>query len=161
MKKVILTIGIPGCGKSTFVKKECKDYVQLERDILRKHICQGKEHFKNYNSETDNFWDYYYSQDKISINKIEMMINRQYDEVIKQGHELLVISDTNINKKNREHLAETLKSNGYEVEYKVFDVPLWWCLHNNQKRLDKVKESIIHDMFYRLHKDFLNEQIKI
>lgn len=35
LTQAVILCGLPGSGKSTFVKRYCPDYIQISRDIIR------------------------------------------------------------------------------------------------------------------------------
>ena len=155
MKKAILTVGIPGIGKSTFFKNLGDDWKQMERDIERVTISKQlyPELFNDYNPEVHNFHhDFYYKQSKNVINHIENMVNKKYDDFISDksiSDVKIVFSDTNITQKYRENLFNKLTSNGFDVELKVFPADLEKALKQNQYRKNVVPEHVIFNMWQK------------
>jgi predicted kinase len=118
--KAIITIGLPGSGKSTYFKGHPGE---VNRDDIRLDLFGEGEMIG------------YYSHP--SLPQREKRVDEKRDEMIsllsKTGADV-VISDTNLNPRYRYMLVEQLESIGFEVEYMVFDVPLDVCITRNDSR---------------------------
>lgn len=133
-QRMIITVGIPGCGKSTWAKQLVKDnpeFVQSERDILRASRLY---------TPSGNLWDY-----KFSRGKENDITARQEDQIrlaLTSGRSV-VVSDTNINEGTRHRLTRI--ATGYDItpEFEVFDVPFHQALKWNAKRSNSVPESVM------------------
>jgi len=132
MPDLILTLGIPGCGKTTWTK----DYVDAS---------QGK--VVNINRD-DLRWmlnNYKFAND------IESLITDTRDhmtELALAGGKDVIWSDTNLNPKNRKRAVEIAqKFKGTKVVIKdMTDVPLEVCIERNSKRPNPVPEKVIRQM---------------
>jgi predicted kinase len=118
--KAIITIGLPGSGKSTYFKGHPGE---VNRDDIRLSIFGESEMID------------YYSHS--SLRSREKMVDKKRDEMISllaKTHSDVVISDTNLNPRYRDELEAQLVSYGYEIEYMIFDVPLETCMIRNSDR---------------------------
>lgn len=128
-KKVIFTIGIPGCGKTTWKNQFISgnpEFISIERDDLRMtHL--GKE-----------MGDY---QEEMLITKISDGIAFN---ALCHGKSV-IFSNTNTNLKNLK--AEIEKWTEYaDIEFVLFDVPVEECKRRNSLRDRKVPDFIIDKM---------------
>lgn len=130
MKKVILTKGLPGSGKSTWAK----DYIakntgwkRVNKDDLRAMIDNGA-----YSKDNENF--VLTVRDNIILS------------AVKQGYNIIV-DDTNLVEKHINHIKELVIGLA-TVEIKDFtDVPLKTCIAQDLKRYASVGEAIIKRMY--------------
>lgn len=135
MGKIILTIGIPGSGKSTWAaeyQEQNPGTLVANRDSLRESLGIAK----------------------IFDKEAESLVIKLEDEIIEFGLKTgrtVIVADTNLNLKTIKHFKEVA---GGEVELKLFDVDLDECLRRNAARDRVVPEEVIR----RMHKQF--EEIK-
>lgn len=137
MLKCIITIGIPGSGKSKWARETTTQafwkggsnihWQVIERDMIR-HELYGCP------------YDYKYTEARETAVK-ELQVNRIITSL--GAGVSVIISDTNLNEHYRLQLHNFAEACGAEVEYKVFDVPLKDCIKNNMKRDYSVPESSI------------------
>jgi len=132
--KIILTIGLPASGKSTWAKeyvKENKTYVRVSRDDLR------------------NMRGIYWVPDQEDLitdwerSCIDSSLNRGYN---------VVIDATNLNMKFRNALINTYSGEN-DIELKYFKTPLKDCLKRDKGREGEVGEEVI----MRMYKNALKE----
>lgn len=138
MAKLIVLVGLPASGKSTYAKKiagRCNATI-ISSDSIREKITG------DVNNQNDN--------------------QLVFEEVFKQGRELLnsnknvIIDATNINRKRRVHMINhELKAGVYEVHYMNTDVDR--CKSNNLNRERIVPEFVIDNMYKSLHIPVKNE----
>ena len=136
--KILITIGVPGCGKTTWAKnfqEENPSSVIIERDDIRKsYYHEGFE----WSQELEDFVTQY-QNDRI----VEHLKNRDV--------EYIIISDTNLNKKSRNRIYNIASQFDVEVEEVVFHTSLSECLENNQNRPEEdiVPKHIISTMYFK------------
>lgn len=136
MPQLILTVGLPTSGKSTWADEYCASApstMQVERDQIR-----------------INF-DLPFGTDEDEVTRI------QRDEI---GHHLfcgddVVVSDLNLSPKYRNKLVNWAKQKfpDVQVRYKLFtDVPLAVCIERNAERppSTRIPEQTIRDLYYNL-----------
>lgn len=109
MQKLIMTIGLPGCGKSFFANniiKEDSNFIKVERDTLRKELY--------------NTYKLSHTQEK-EITKVqeERILN-----ALKKGQSV-IISDTNLNPKTIEKWKQF-----------IIDFNIWKSVDNYNKASD-------------------------
>jgi len=141
-KTVIITIGLPGCGKSTTVKQNFPNIAIIERDIIRKEMV-------------DNFtwstWDW----------SLEPEINNIFNLIVDifiNTERTFICSDTNLRSDYRLKLANKLKNNNYNVFYLIFATTPDVCLKRDKERLYSVGEEVIYKLYNR-DKKFVNTAV--
>lgn len=137
------TVGIPGCGKSTWANEQVAGsyghIVKVERDELRA-TCH---------TSTGNLWDYKYSKTKENaVTALQEIIIRRE---LAAGNSVIV-SDTNLNEKTRTRLAIIARDHHMDINWKVFDVPLHQCMKWNSRRPNHVPESVLIRMEINMRK---------
>ena len=140
MLKVIVTVGLPGSGKSFFAKQLIDNnpgqYKQINKDELRLMLDNSK-----------------YSKDN------EKFILKVRDQLILMGLESgknIIISDTNFGGSHMENIIKLVRGKAI-VEIKDFtDVPLETCIERDLKRDNSVGEKVIRKMYNQ----YLKPEIK-
>lgn len=128
MKKIILTVGCPGSGKSTWAREfiaKNPGFFNINRDDYRQSIM-GHE-------ERD---EYKYTKKKESI-VTYMQHDAAHMILCQDGTKGVIISDTNLNPERRLAWETFAKEYGWKVEYKVFDVPWTELVKRNSRRGSK------------------------
>lgn len=144
--KVILTIGISNCGKSTWVKDFVKNnpmYSDINRDDIRVALfC---------NSNINEYVNYKFTDDKECL---VSSVQKSYADYAVSKGQGVVISDTNLNPKVRATWKEYAKEKGLPYEEQVFDVPLHVCSSRNRKRNYTVPDRVLRSQYlsYRAFK---------
>ncbi len=140
MKKIILTVGCPGSGKSTWAREfiaKNPGYFNVNRDDYRQSIM-GHE-------ERD---EYKYTKKKEGI-----VTCMQFDVakgILYGGDSVkgVIISDTNLNPERRLAWETFAKEHNWKVEYKVFDVPWTELVKRNNRRGPKaVPIDVLRSMY--------------
>lgn len=136
MSTVILTVGIPASGKSTWARENAVDLnaAIVCRDDIR--IMQGLKH----------------GQDEELVTKVEHAL---IEGLISEGKDCIV-ADTNINKTFRNRLIKFCHQRGADVEIVVFDIGLDEAVLRDMVREDSVGADVIRKM----HDSFKGQQIK-
>lgn len=140
MKKIILTIGCPGSGKSTWTREfiaKNPGYFNINRDDYRQSIMGHEER----------------DQYKYSKKKEGIVTCMQFDAakgILYGGDSVkgVIISDTNLNPERRLMWETFAKEYGWKVEYKVFDVPWTELVKRNSRRGPKaVPIDVLRSMY--------------
>lgn len=140
MKRIILTVGCPGSGKSTWTREfiaKNPGYFNVNRDDYRQSIM-GHE-------ERD---EYKYTKKKEGI-----VTCMQFDAtkgILYGGDSVkgVIISDTNLNPERRLAWETFAKEYNWKIEYKVFDVPWTELVKRNNKRGTKaVPIDVLRSMY--------------
>lgn len=137
MKNKILYIvtGIPGAGKTTFLKPLSENIVDnvgvVSRDEIRFSLVKEDEEY--FSKENEVF--------KTFVYKIEEMFN--YKDIV-------IADATHINENSRAKLMKALSLPvGCEIYSLTFDVPVGTCIAQNKKRMGTrsyVPEDVIRKM---------------
>ena len=142
-----ITVGLPGSGKSTYVKNfiKDKDIEYLSSDSLR--AVYGKD-------ETD--------QTVTSI--VFGHIKRKVDEFLKDGKNVLVDA-TSVNRKERSDYINTAKKYGAKVVAIVFKMDRQGLIDRNKKRGEQggrvVPDFVIDKMLAKFEEPSYDEGIDV
>lgn len=136
--KLYISCGIPGSGKSTFLKKYVgKDEAIISRDDIRFTLLKEDEPYFSHEEEVYSSF----------INIIAEHINKGIN----------VYADaTHLNKWSRKKLLYSLEAIGCKpskIEGIFFDIPLSICLERNEKRKGTktyVPRGVIRRMFMQM-----------
>lgn len=134
--RAILTVGIPGSGKSTFADSISETYLKIELDEIRDSLDPKLTHKQKTAKAL-----------KIRDAKLEEAANKSKN---------IVLSDTNINEEFRDNLIAKLEKLGYTVSLKVLDVDLEICKQRNSERVgeQKVPDEVIEQMYKNLQEQY-------
>ena len=137
--KMILTVGVPGSGKSTIAKQlkaaDPENVVVVERDETRTMIAGEGYHRKNPDKQVEN---------QVTV------IN---EKLIKQGlaaGKTVVVSDTNINPRNVQNVTKIGRDYGAEISFEHFDVPPEECKRRNKARGAAGGREVPHHVMERM-----------
>lgn len=138
-KQAIVTIGPPGCGKSTYAQRFIKNgWTEINRDNVR---------FKNKERDYYNY--------RGNEHKVTLTWNKELEDAIEIGNNI-IISDTNLNLERLGNLKEKLSQAGYVVTEKHFQVDFEELLRRNNQRLGGVSyENLLN--FYKRQQNQYNE----
>lgn len=148
-KYLLLTHGIPGAGKSTFVSK----YFGKRTDT--KIICPDdiREEFKNKKEEWKEHFEY--------------QVWKKVDERLKESltkNKITIIDATFISRKSILRQYKTMNKIDSNINFIIVDfseLPLEFCLNNNKTRKNNggrfVPENVIQDMYTRIKRVQLRE----
>ncbi len=132
MKKVILTKGLPGSGKSTWAKQMLNEspnsYKRINNDDLRKMLDNG-----HYSSDMEKFI-------KKAVDALVLLALEEGKHVI--------LDNTHLSESSINRIKELVKGKAEVViEDKFLDVPLETCIKNDLKRFDSVGKDVIINMY--------------
>lgn len=144
--RLILTVGLPGSGKSTWAKaEEAKDpenAIRVNRDDIRERLYGAEYH----NS----------APDPLKEKKVSQVREEEISRALKEG-KTVIADDTNLNPRFIGASERIAKANGASMEQKLFDVPPEECLRRNKARGAaggrEVPESVIKAMAARAYKN--------
>ncbi|HEY6764389.1 MAG TPA: AAA family ATPase [Candidatus Sulfotelmatobacter sp.] len=126
---VVLAIGLPGSGKSSWFKRN--SVVPLSTDMVRSLLFDDVRE--------QRFQDLVFSNLR-SMLKARLIAKRPMNYV----------DATNLTPQERQHWIKLAKDYGYEVHAVFFDVPLEVCIDRHQKRDRVVPEDVMRRMAGKL-----------
>lgn len=136
---LIMTVGVPGSGKSTWARAICarKGFVEINRDNLRREL--GK---------------FAANEKVVSTPGLEAHVTNVHEHRMISAFILgqtVVCSDTNINPATRERLEGIAKNYNVPVFYKHFNVAWDTLVERNKTRptQDQVPSKVLRDFYNR------------
>lgn len=131
MIQIILTVGLPASGKSTWAKEECakkKHFVRINKDDIRAML--GQPHNAEY--------------ERTVVLGMRDALVRHFIE----KDQSIIIDDTNFHIK---HLRTIIKiaqdyNKPISINIKYFDIDLKTCIERNAVRPNSVPEHVIRDL---------------
>jgi predicted kinase len=126
---VILAIGLPGSGKSSWFKRN--NVTPLSSDMLRMLLFDD--------AQEQRFQDLVFSNLR-SMLKARLISRRP----------LNYVDATNLTPQERHSWIKLAKDYGYEVQAVFFDVPIEVCLERNRRRERAVDEDVMRRMAAKL-----------
>lgn len=147
MKKAYVTVGISASGKSTWAREKAKetDAQIIERDCIRKAmlIKAGISHDLDWSK-----WRRGWERD------VTITWEGLFESAIQSNRDIIV-SDTNLNENRRAALIRTLTEAGFDVEERVFDIPLQTAIRRDRSRgLRSVGQDVIMKQYVQLAQQF-------
>lgn len=132
MPTIIMTKGLPGCGKSTWAKQHAKKggWTRVNFDDLRAMMHDGK-------------WTK--SNEKV----VQAAAYDILETALDKGHNV-IFDNTNLHPKHETHLRIIARERGVNFEVKDFtDVPVETCIKRDLMRERSVGEAVIREMWAR------------
>ena len=140
---VWIMVGLPGSGKSTYIKEELPKSINIiSQDYIRQElgIMKDDEHKAIGNSEQEK------EVTKICLERIDKEIEERHD---------FVIDNTNIKAGRVQNYYDKLKKVGANVKIVIIDTPKDIC---KERRKEHIPEKVIDDM--QLGLDKVKEKFK-
>lgn len=126
---VVLTIGLPGSGKTTWFKR--RGVTPLSSDLLRNILF-------------DDITDQRYSG--LVFSTLRSLLRARLIAKMPWNY----VDATNLSAHERRQWIKMARSFGYEVQAVYFDVPLAVCVDRNSKRERRVADDVMQKMAERL-----------
>lgn len=144
--KLILTVGLPASGKSTWARKQWEDNPEgvllVERDETRTKLFGEAYHRGNFPQ------------------KSEAQVTAVNTELTKQGlraGKTVIVSDTNLNPRFLQSLVKLGRDYGAEVSLEHFDVPVEECKRRNKARGKRGEREVPDFVMERMAKGAYGE----
>ena len=126
---VVLTIGLPGSGKTTWFKR--RGVTPLSSDLLRSLL---------FDDIAEQRWQGLVFSTLRSLLRARLIAKMPWNYV----------DATNLSPHERRQWIKMAKSFGYEVQAVFFDVPLEVCMERNKRRERTVSDDVMKKMAERL-----------
>ena len=126
---VVLTIGLPGSGKTTWFKR--RGVTPLSSDLLRSLL---------FDDITEQRWQGLVFSTLRSLLRARLIAKMP----------LNYVDATNLSPHERRQWIKMAKSFGYDVQAVFFDVPLEVCMERNRRRERTVSDDVMKKMAERL-----------
>lgn len=141
MKQLILTVGCPGSGKSTWAKEYCATrpgWYVVNRDNIRVGLM---------GITARNEYKYSKAREKLVT---EIMEEQIFAIMAKESTKGVIVADTNLNEDRRSVFKIYAESNGWSYYEEVFDVPWVELLKRNLHRGEgAVPQDVLRQMFWK------------
>ncbi len=147
MKKIILMAGVPGSGKSTYLKNKVDN---LSRVGLTSRIISRDEIRKFIVGENISNSKYFSKEDEV-FNEFVKQIN----EALASDIDYVCIDATHITRKSRKKILSKLCiPSGVKLEVVSINPDLHTCLNRNKQRIgfSRVPSDAIKRMFFQYQK---------
>ncbi len=128
--EAIITVGLPGCGKSTWAGRLPPEWVRLEHDAVRAVLHRDR-------TGRAFAWG---ERDFSRGGEVQRTRGESLARAIK-ARARLVVADTNLNTRFRRLLAQQLLEAGYCLRYVFFDVAQETARARNALRANPVQEE--------------------
>lgn len=129
-REIILTIGIPGSGKSTW----CEEFIKKNPEYVR--ICRDSVRWMMQKTQI---------MDRRGESLVTKMVDHLIYEATRSGYNVIV-DQTNVKKKRLEEFIEKCRRYG-DVSFRVFDVSKRKALERDKNREFQVGKEVIERMF--------------
>ena len=136
---VVLAIGLPGSGKSTWFKRH--NIIPLSSDLMRSLLFDDVTE--------QRYQDLVFSTLR-SLLRARMIARRPWNHV----------DATNLSPKERRSWIKLAHDFGYDAHAVFFDVPTEVCIERNKKRGRNVPDDVIHRMAQKLRPPKFEEGFK-
>lgn len=129
--RAIVTVGLPGCGKSTYAAGLGDDYTELNLDTCRGIVCGD-------------------ATNQAATPRAIFHRNRELERLAQAGRNV-VLSDTNVKSRDRRGTIRQLRALGYTVHVVFFNVGERTCQARNAARANPVPEWAMDKMVRYLY----------
>lgn len=133
---LVMMIGLPGSGKSTYAKKLLelnKNWKYVSRDEIR----------YNYVADQKHYWDHEY--------EVYQEFSKQIDMHLING-DVVIADATHLNKKSRDKLFRNLTSQNFEKIAIIMNTSFEVCFNRNSKRTGIVR--VPDQVMYRMKNNY-------
>lgn len=136
MKRLVLLVGIPGCGKTTLANQLVeRGYRRLNADDIREELFGTAVDSRN-PADAEKVFAQFFA-------RLEQALARSED---------IVVDNTNINSKHRGPILQRAIRAGYEdIQLWILDVPLEICIQRNHERERRIPDDVLQNYFNTLN----------
>lgn len=120
LRRVYIMVGLPGSGKSTWIKNNLPELSIISRDKVRESLGHPEKYLGDRNFE----------------DRVTKICKSERENLLKSGEDF-VIDDTNLNEKYLKELISELKLGGVqEIIGVIMKTPLSTCIERRQGEID-------------------------
>lgn len=152
MKKMYVTVGISGSGKTTWAEsmidqhwQPSNDWININRDHIRLKVLNDGITWKEYKFN------------KTNENKVSEMTLDMFNAAVQKGVPNIIISDTNLNEKYRNEWIRRGEDAGYEIEIVDFPITFDEACRRNTHRHNGVSRKVIYQQ-YQLWNEYIGRK---
>ncbi len=139
-KELVLTVGLPGTGKSTYINQKYKKHLIVSNDKLV--VAYGKKNNMTYNEAFD----------AIGRDKIIAMGKRNFQKALKTGRDI-ILDNTNLTKKIRKEYLDITPPD-YRLTAVVFKLKAGELNKRLKGREKETGKSIPKDVMKKMKGDY-------
>lgn len=138
MVNLLIACGVPGAGKTTFLKNAAKN-LKENYNLSVEYVSRDEVRFSMLEESDD-----YFSKEKEVYKEFCNRIQKAID-----NKDVIIADATHITRKSREKLLDSLDLNGVNIFCISFEPTLEWCLDRNEERtgLTYVPREVIKRMY--------------
>lgn len=137
MSKLIIMVGLPASGKSTYLKRMYKGYTVISTDSIRKEV-HGQEECQD---------------------KAQQIFNLAYYRIEKalSNNENVVFDATNLRARNRKYLCKRFRLFTNDIVAEYINTPVNECIARDKQRSRTVGAEVIQRMAQTMSEPRLDE----
>lgn len=151
MINLLIACGVPGAGKTTFLKKAVKN-LKENYNLSVEYVSRDEIRFSMLEESDD-----YFSKEKEVYKEFCNRIQKAID-----NKDVIIADATHITRKSREKLLKSLDLTGVNISCISFEPTLEWCLDRNEERTGRayVPREVIKSMYEQFEPPNKDENYK-
>lgn len=151
MVNLLIACGVPGAGKTTFLKNAAKN-LKENYNLSVEYVSRDEVRFSMLEESDD-----YFSKEKEVYKEFCNRIQKAID-----NKDVIIADATHITRKSREKLLKSLDLTGVNISCISFEPTLEWCLDRNEERTGRayVPREVIKSMYEQFEPPSKDENYK-
>lgn len=151
MINLLIACGVPGAGKTTFLKNAVKN-LKENYNLSVEYVSRDEIRFSMLEESDD-----YFSKEKEVYKEFCNRIQKAID-----NKDVIIADATHITRKSREKLLKSLDLTGVNISCISFEPTLEWCLDRNEERTGRayVPREVIKSMYEQFEPPNKDENYK-
>ncbi len=142
MTNLLIACGVPGAGKTTFLKEAVKNLKENSK-LSVEYVSRDEVRFSMLDDSDD-----YFSKEKEVYKEFCNRIQKAIDNKVN----FIIADATHITRKSREKLLDSLDLTGVDISCISFEPTLKWCLDRNEERTGRA--YVPREVIKRMYKQF-------
>lgn len=142
MTNLLIACGVPGAGKTTFLKEAVKNLKENSK-LSVEYVSRDEIRFSMLGDSDD-----YFSKEKEVYKEFCNQIQKAIDNKVN----FIIADATHITRKSREKLLDSLDLTGVDISCISFEPTLKWCLDRNEERTGRA--YVPREVIKRMYKQF-------